>query len=257
MKIHAKRSLGQNWLINPHILDRVVEAAEVSKDDVILEVGPGTGLLTEKLSLKAKKVIAIEKDHRLIADLRKKFEGSNVKIIESDVLEFNPHGFKLHDTSYKIVANLPYYITSNFLRNVFEKWPKPELLVLTVQKEVAKRIKARPPNMNLLALSVQYYSDPKIIAYISKNNFRPIPKVDSAIIRLGTRDKTRQETEKLFQLIRAGFSEKRKLLASNLSKNLKLNKEKVFEALVQEGIDPKARAENLSLQEWQNLAEIL
>lgn len=273
--VKPKKSLGQNWLVNPHILDRIIEAAEIKPEDTIVEVGPGTGNLTKKLAgifeqgseQKAGRVIAIEKDHRLIQELRQKFQNSNVEIIESDVLEFNPRNYELQAISYKIVANLPYYITSNFLRTVFENWPKPKLIVLTIQKEVAKRImtpsissgRTKPLHTNLLALSVRYYSDPKIISYISKNNFYPVPKVDSAIIKLSPKSETpnSEDTKKVFRLIHAGFSEKRKLLVSNISKNTGIDKEKILEALFREGIDPKARAENLSLKEWQNLSKIL
>src|SRR3989344_5972122 len=220
-----KKSLGQNFLVNPHILDKIISAAEISKDDVILEVGPGTGNLTKKLAEKAKKVIAIEKDHRLIEPLKQTFKNhSNVEIMRGDILDTKTD-FVLQSPSlsdkYKIVANIPYYITSNLLRTIFEAWPKPKLIVLTVQKEVAKRIVAKPPDMNLLALSVQFYSEPKIISYISRGSFRPMPKVDSAIIKLTPRNNEHGAmntadahcsllTDHFFKLIRAGFSGKRK-----------------------------------------------
>src|SRR3989344_1984409 len=191
MQIKPKKSLGQNWLINPRILDKITVAANISKKDLVIEIGPGTGNLTEKLAQKAGLVVAIEKDRRLIDILKGKFKNqANIKIIESDILTLgietlNENGkFRIEDYHYKVVANIPYYITSRFLRKIFEEWPKPELIVLTIQKEVARRIMAKPPHMNLLALSVQYYSEPEIINYVSKGNFRPIPKVDSAIIRL-------------------------------------------------------------------------
>ena len=264
MAFQTKKSLGQNFLVNPHILDRIISAAEISKDDVILEVGPGTGNLTKKLAEKAKKVIAIEKDGRLIEPLKQTFKDRpNVEIIGGDILNTKTD-FVLQSPSlsdkYKIVANIPYYITSNLLRTIFESWPKPKLIVLTIQKEVAQRIMAKLPHMNLLALSVQYYSKPEIIGYVSKNNFRPVPKVDSAIIRLGIRSQelgVRKDSKKLFSLMRMGFSEKRKQLAAVLSKKLKIKKEKILDALQKEGIDPKARAENLSLEQWQELTKIL
>src|SRR3989338_3838064 len=169
--IIPKKSLGQNFLVNPRILNKIVEAAEISEKDTILEVGPGTGNLTQKLAEKAGKVIAVEKDRRLIEQLKEKFKDANAEIVEFDVLKLNIEtlieNLKLKIENYKIVANIPYYITSRFLRTVFEKWPKPELIVLTIQKEVAQRIMAKPaqagkpPHMNLLALSVQYYSEPE------------------------------------------------------------------------------------------------
>ncbi len=287
MLIRAKKSLGQNFLVNPHILDKIISAAEISKDDIILEVGPGTGLLTKKLAEKAKRVIAVEKDGRLIPVLQETFKNyPNVEIIEADVLKLTRAALVIQGPPlYKIVANIPYYITSNFLRTVFEKWPTPILIVLTIQKEVAQRIMVKPPSksseatsgqahMNLLALSVQYYSEPEIIGYISKNNFYPVPKVNSAIIKLRSHDKyqilnyklqtnskpqipnTKQEKE-LFNFIRAGFSEKRKQLASVLSKKLKISKNETGEALKKIGVPLNARAENLSLDQWILLKNIL
>ncbi len=207
MEIKLKKSLGQNFLINTGILDKIAEAAELKKNDTILEIGPGTGNLT-------------------------------LKLVEGDILEFKPKEYDLKEGGYKIVANIPYYITSNLLRIIFEKWPKPELLVLTVQKEVAQRIVAKPPDMNLLALSVQIYSEPKIIGYISRGSFRPIPKVDSAIIKLVPRLNNNLsviDLEKFFKLIKTAFSGKRKQLKNTL------------------GVNSTARPEELSLQDWLKL----
>ncbi len=268
MLIHAKKSLGQNFLVNPHILDKIVATAEVSKNDIILEVGPGTGNLTKKLAEKAGKVIAIEKDRQLIGPLKETFKNyPNVEIIEADVMAKAAFVWQRQPLPYKIVANIPYYITSNFLRMVFEEWPQPKLIVLTIQKEVARRIVVRPPYMNLLALSVQYYSEPEIIGYISRNNFRPVPKVDSAIIKLTPRSLASGEIsrskasgrseEELFRLIKNGFSEKRKQLASVLAKKLKIPKEKIIDIFQKEGIAPTARAENLSLEQWHILSKYL
>ncbi|OGN08015.1 MAG: ribosomal RNA small subunit methyltransferase A [Candidatus Yanofskybacteria bacterium RIFCSPHIGHO2_02_FULL_39_10] len=262
MKLTAKKSLGQNFLINPHIIDKIVTTAKISKNDTVIEIGPGTGNLTKKLVEQAGKVIAIEKDHRLIELLQETLKNySNVEIIEDDILKFDPEilntKYLIYNTGFKIVANIPYYITSNFLRIIFEStnpptgkggWPKPELIVLMIQKEVAQRILAKPPHMNLLALSVQYYSEPEIIGYISKNNFRPIPKIDSAIIRLQPKSVVRNP--QLFNLIRTGFSEKRKQLASLLSKKLDIKKTKIEGILQKIDLDPKVRAENLNLKQW-------
>ncbi len=255
--IKAKKSLGQNFLSNPRILDKIISAAEISKDDIILEIGPGTGNLTEKLSGKAGRVMAVEKDYRIIDGLRDKFKDTNVEIIEGDILKFRIENLKFRENSYKIIGNIPYYITSNLLRTIFEKWPRPKLIVLMVQKEVAQRIVARPPDMNLLALSVQVYSDPKIISYVSKGNFRPIPKVDSAIIRLNPKEKTMSANDMFFKAIKAGFQGKRKQLANNLSKNLGLSKEQVIEILIKTELDAKVRAENLSTEQWKKLSEYL
>lgn len=260
----SKRSLGQHFLVNPRVLDKIVAAAEITKEDVVLEVGPGTGNLTKKLAEKAKRVIAIEKDRRLIGFLKNKLSENSAiagksEIIESDILKLNSrhsHAIrKLASQPYKIVANIPYYITSRFLRTVFEKWPKPKLIVLTIQKEVAQRIAAKPPKMNLLAVSVQFFSEPKIVGHISKENFRPRPKVDSAVIKLMPKEKLPTgDIEKFFKIAKAGFSQKRKLLIGNLSGKLKLEKNILLEIFKKLEINPKARAENLGLENWIKLA---
>lgn len=255
MGFQTKKSLGQNFLVNPHILDKIVSAAEISKSDIILEVGPGTGNLTKKLVEKASKVIAIEKDRRLIDPLKETFKNyPGVEIIEGDILELEIGKF-IGNSGHKVIGNIPYYLTSNLIRIILEEWPRPELIVLTIQKEVAQRMLAKPPHMNLLALSVQYYAEPEIISYISKNNFRPIPKVDSAIIKLTTKHITYNKggDKKLFELIRTGFSEKRKQLAPILSKKLGLEKEKILDIFKKTGINSNARAENLSLEQWGTL----
>lgn len=252
-KIVPKKSLGQHFLVNPRVLDKIVAAAEISKNDVVLEVGPGTGNLTKKLAEKAGKVIAIEKDRRLIELLKETFKNTNVEIAEGDILKldietlFKNSKLEIGNSDYKVVGNIPYYITSHFLRTVFEKWPRPKLIVLTVQKEVAQRIVAKPPRMNLLALSVQFFSEPKIIGYISKKNFRPRPKVDSAIIKLIPKEKPAVDPEKFFKLVRTGFSQKRKQLKNNLYKVLG---HKTIEILNKAGVAPKARTEELSISDW-------
>ena len=246
MQIKPKKSLGQNWLINPRILDKITVAANISKKDLVIEIGPGTGNLTEKLAQKAGLVVAIEKDRRLIDILKGKFKNqANIKIIESDILTLgietlNENGkFRIEDYHYKVVANIPYYITSRFLRKIFEEWPKPELIVLTIQKEVARRIMAKPPHMNLLALSVQYYSEPEIINYVSKGNYAA------------------EKENIFFKLIRTGFSGKRKQLAVNLATNFNIKKGFILEKLKKIGINPHIRAENLSIKQWQELLKLL
>lgn len=257
-----KKSLGQHFLINPRILDKIVAAAEITKEDTVLEIGPGTGNLTKELAEKAGKVIAIEKDRRLINALKLKFENSNVKIVESDILKLKIESlienYKLKIENYKIVGNIPYYITSNFLRTVLEKWPKPKLVVLTIQKEVAQRIMARPPHMNLLALSVQFFSEPKIIRYISKENFRPRPKVDSAIIKLiSKKELPIDNPERFFKISRAGFLGKRKQLINSLSANLKKEKKEIEKNLKEAEIDLKSRPEELDIDSWVRIAKII
>ncbi len=258
LSITPKKSLGQNFLVNPRILDKIVAAAEITKKDKVLEVGPGTGNLTEKLAEKAGLIIAIEKDRRLIESLKEKFRNTSVKIIEGDILKFRISDLGFRISNYKIIGNIPYYITSKFLRTVFDDWPRPKLIVLTIQKEVAQRIMAKPPQMNLLALSVQFFSEPKIIGYISKENFRPVPKVDSAIIKLMPKEKLPiDDPEKFFKIVRAGFSQKRKLLVSNLSKKSGIIKEELLQIFEKTGIPLNIRAENLSLKQWVELSDYI
>ncbi len=272
MRIQAKKSLGQNFLSNPRVLDKIVEAAEITKNDTVLEIGPGTGNLTAKLAEKAGRVIAVEKDHRLIDLLKSNFDRfGNVEIVEADVLKLDItrtvltiQGRSLYGKTplqYKIVGNIPYYITSHLLRTIFESWPMPKLIVLTIQKEVAQRIMAKPPHMNLLALSVQLYSEPKIVGYISKGNFRPIPKVDSAILKLVSKAELLKSglnssvTRQFFELVRLGFSSKRKKLISNLAQKFdKVILEKAFNQL---GLKETSRAEELSLDDWLRLVKNL
>lgn len=241
---YTKKSLGQNFLINQGVLEKIVAAAELTSDDVVLEIGPGTGNLTKLLSEKADRVIAIEKDNRLIDDLAQKFKTTNVEIVEADVLKLlrsDLDRLLQGPTLYKIVGNIPYYITSHLLKIIFEEWPRPELIVLTVQKEVAQRIVAKPPNMNLLALSVQLYAEPKIISYVSKGSFRPMPKVDSAIIKLiPKKDTHHPKIESALKLARKAFAGKRKQLQNTLSE---IN----FESL---RIDPRSRPEELGVSDW-------
>ena len=249
-KLFAKKSLGQNFLINPGVVQKIIGAAELKEDDTIVEVGPGTGILTKEL-IKSRRVIAIEKDRRAVEGLRADLP--NVQIVEDDVLDFKPEEFDLRAGEYKIVANLPYYITSHFIRTVFENWPRPSLLVLMVQKEVAQRIMATPPDMNLLALSVQYFSKPEIIMNVSAGSFRPIPSVDSAVIKLVPQEKLPlldTQREKLFLTWKAVFAGKRKQLINTAPAALGLDKDQVSNLLTKFSINPTTRPENLSLQDW-------
>jgi 16S rRNA (adenine1518-N6/adenine1519-N6)-dimethyltransferase len=251
MKINAKKSLGQNFISDRKILEKIANAADLTKADTVVEVGPGFGTLTAILAEKAQKVITVEKDHRLIEGLREKFPDSQrISIIESDILEISPDTLDIHEDAYKIVANIPYYITSHFIRSVFEKWPKPSVMVLTVQKEVAQRIIAHPPHMNLLALSVQLYADAKIITTIKRGSFHPVPTIDSAIIKIVPKKQLPEVSiTDFFQLIKMGFSSPRKQLLNNL----RIHKERAKAALEKIGISPTVRPEVLSLENWEHL----
>jgi 16S rRNA (adenine1518-N6/adenine1519-N6)-dimethyltransferase len=255
-RIYPIKRLGQNFLIDKNVLRKIVEAAELSKNDTVLEVGPGIGNLTIELAKKVKKVIAVEKDERMIEILKERLKEErikNVEIVNEDILKFLP-SFK-ERRSYKVVANIPYYLTSRLIRNLLEIERKPKLIVLMVQKEVAQRICAKPPNMNLLAVSVQFYAKPEIVSFVSKNCFWPRPKVDSAIIKISNikKQKPTKEEKLFFEIVKAGFSHPRKQLINNLSKGLKKNKKIVEEWLLNCGISPDKRAENLSIEEWKRL----
>jgi 16S rRNA (adenine1518-N6/adenine1519-N6)-dimethyltransferase len=252
------RRLGQNFLIDKGILKKIIEVAELSEKDIVLEIGPGIGNLTIEIAKKAKKVIAIEKDKRMVEILGERLKEErieNVEIVNEDVLKFLP-SFK-PKKDYKVVANIPYYLTSRLIRNLLEAKRKPKLIVLMVQKEVAQRICAKPPKMNLLAVSVQFYAKPEIISFVSKKCFWPVPKVDSAIIKISKiKEKGAISNEKLFfKIVKAGFSQPRKQLINNLSKKLKIDKNKVRKWLLENGVLPEKRAEALSVKDWEKLAK--
>ena len=237
-----KKSLGQNFLINRSIFDKILNASELNREDTIIEIGPGTGNLTEKLSERVRRVIAVEKDSRLISFLREKFTNSNIEIVEGDILHIGANISRSRASGeYKIIGNIPYYITSHILRAILEQWRQPKLIVFMVQKEVAKRIIAKPPEMSLLALSIQFYSNPEIIGYVSKGSFRPIPRVDSAIIKFAPKkDADHQKIESALKLARKAFAGKRKQLQNTLPE---IN----FESM---GINPQSRPEELNIYDW-------
>ncbi|MBI2063824.1 MAG: ribosomal RNA small subunit methyltransferase A [Candidatus Yanofskybacteria bacterium] len=260
--IKPKKSLGQNFLINEGIYKKIVAAAEVQRGDMVIEVGPGLGTLTQFLLDADAEILAIEKDNQLAEYLKTKFADSkNVTIVEEDVLRFNPRDTKynIQNTRYKIVGNIPYYLTSHLLKIIFENWLQPEVIVLMLQKEVAQRITAKPPEMNMLAVLVQYHARPKIISYVSHGSFYPPPEVDSAIIKLEFKNRDIEsgaDSKNFFKIVKIGFSEKRKQLGNNLSGGLKLEKKIVEEKLKSAGINPTRRAETLTLDEWQRVTNI-
>jgi 16S rRNA (adenine1518-N6/adenine1519-N6)-dimethyltransferase len=257
-RIYPIKRLGQNFLIDKNVLRKIVEAAELSKNDTVLEVGPGIGNLTIELAKKVKKVIAVEKDKRMVEILKERLKEErikNVEIVNEDILKFLP-SFKVR-RSYKVVANIPYYLTSRLIRNLLEIERKPKLIVLMVQKEVAQRICAKPPKMNLLAISVQFYAKPEIVSFVSKNCFWPRPKVDSAIIKISEikEQKAMNNEELFFKIVKAGFSQPRKQLINNLSKKLGVEKKRVKGWLLKNEISPKERAEALTMENWKALTK--
>lgn len=253
--IKPKKSMGQNFLINGGIYKKIIGALELKPGNVVIEIGPGLGTLTQYLLDTGAKVITIEKDRKLADYLKTKFiNQKNVRIEEENILKYDISKLDF-ETSYKLIGNIPYYITSRLLRTIFENWPTPELIVLMLQKEVAQRITAKPPKMSLLAVSVQYYAEPKIISYVSRGSFYPAPKVDSALIRLQPNQTKRYplNTKRFFDIVRAGFAGRRKQLGNNLTRELKLAKNIVEKKLKSIGIDPTRRAETLALKEWESI----
>ncbi len=255
-----KKFLGQNFLKNKIFAGKIIEAADVNKNDIVLEVGPGKGALTDILIQKAKKVIAIEKDKELADFLMDKFNGQkNLSVINDDILKLKIKKLKIKN--YKIVANIPYYITSHFLRKFLESDFQPALMALMIQKEVADRIMAKSASRrnkeSLLSISIKAYGQPKIIAKVPAGNFFPKPKVDSAIILIDKISKDffnplRQPADggkinekKFFQIVKQGFGHKRKMLKNNLKISAEILKKCKIPAL--------SRAENLSLENWKNL----
>jgi len=257
--LRPRKSLGQNFLINEGVYRKIITALEIKPDDTVIEIGPGLGTLTEYLATSGACVVAVEKDHKLAEYLKAKFFGNNrVIIVEEDILKFLPSDYKLQTINYKLVGNIPYYLTSHLLRTVFEEWPRPRIVVLTIQKEVAQRITARPPDMSLLAISVRYYADANIIGYVSRKSFWPEPSVDSALLRLNPKSEIRnpKKDEQFFKIVKIGFAGKRKQLVNNLARGLGLSKSVVEEKLNVAGIEPTRRAETLTVSEWESLSRM-
>lgn len=251
------KRLGQNFLIDENILKKIIEAADLKKEDTVLEIGPGLGILTKELASRSGKVMAIEKDKKLVSMLHEKFKDiKNLKIIEGDFLKTDISKLNLL-AGYKVVANLPYSITGAAIRKIMEADPAPSMAVLMVQKEVTEKICAKPGDMSLLSLSVQYYGISKLLFKVSRNSFWPVPKVDSAVVKIifvkNKESEIRNQADKFFRLARAGFSAPRKQLQNNLANGLHISKEKAAELLRQAGLDPKARPEELSVEDWERL----
>jgi 16S rRNA (adenine1518-N6/adenine1519-N6)-dimethyltransferase len=259
--IKVKKRLGQNFLVDKQVVKKMVEAADLNREDVVLEVGPGLGILTEEIAKKAKRVLAVEKDAKLFSYLSQKFKTSeNIKLFSEDIFGFDFKKSGLRNFSCKIVANIPFYITSRFLRYILEQKIRPRLLVLLIQKEVAERITAVPGQHSLLSLSVQFYGEPSLVADVSRKSFYPAPDVDSSILKIEIFEKPRLEvddTAGLFRLIRIGFSSRRKQLHNNLAAGLRMSSEEAKRILFEGGIDPMRRAQSLSLEEWRKLYEIV
>jgi 16S rRNA (adenine1518-N6/adenine1519-N6)-dimethyltransferase len=266
--LRAKKGLGQHFLVDGEVLELILDAASLSPADTVIEVGPGLGVLTRELAQRAGWVIAIELDNRLAVILRRTLAPfSNVVILNEDVLGTDPKAllqerapsFPPALSPYKVVANLPYYITSPVLRHFLEASVKPEVMVVMVQKEVARAIVAEPGQRSLLSISVQFYGKPGIISYVPARSFYPPPEVDSAILKIDVyhRPPVAVSDEKgFFRLVRAGFTAPRKQAANSLAQGLGQPRAEVAARLEKAGITPQRRAETFTLEEWARLWQV-
>lgn len=248
-----KKSLGQHWLNDDDSLDAMVQAASTVADDVVLEIGPGMGTLTRKLVVVAQEVVAVEFDHYLALNLPTRVRADNLKVIEQDILSFD---LSQMPAGYKVIANIPYYLTSNLVRVLSESANQPQCAVLLVQKEVAERLAAKPGSMSLLSVTAQFYWEVTIGKIVEAELFTPPPKVDSQIVILQRRAAPLfdgLDPKQLFRLVRAGFGERRKTLRNSLSGGLSISKEEAEKLLVAAGIDPGLRAQTLTLVQWHAL----
>ncbi len=262
--LRPQKKWGQNFLTDARILESIADAADLGPTDSVLEIGPGLGHLTRVLARRARRVVAVEIDRALAAKLTADFADTpSVKIIHGDILQWEPiellgagHDPTSAIPSFKIVANLPYYITSAILRHVLETAHPPQIAVVMVQREVAQRMIATPPSMRLLAVSVQLFAQVRVVRTISAGAFYPRPKVDSAVVRLDVLDPPRQtstETKRFFEIVHAGFGGRRKQLRNSLARGLAIDPDAAARALVRAQIDPTRRAETLTLDEWSTL----
>jgi 16S rRNA (adenine1518-N6/adenine1519-N6)-dimethyltransferase len=262
--IKPKEGLGQNFLVDKKILDSIICSADVTNNDNILEIGPGFGVLSKELARRAKKVLLVETDRTLFAYLKKEFsQKENFEIINEDILKIPNKKIKEKlGGDYKIVSNIPYSITGKIIRKfVSDSDSKPFDAFFLVQKEVAERICAKPGKMSLLALSVQIFGNPEIIFNVSKNSFWPEPKVESSFLRISKISKEPKifvlDIKKFWQTAKIGFSSPRKQLHNNLVAGFKKSIKEVEEALNLSGIKKTARAQELSLEQWQELCKFL
>lgn len=257
--VWPKKNLGQNFMTDESVLGKIVAAAQLTPRDVVLEVGAGLGHLTRLLARQAGRIIAVELDGRLMPILRDQLAGcDNVTLVEGDILKLSLSSLLSPLSSdYKVVANLPYYITSAVLQYFLEGEPPPARMVITVQYEVAQRITAQPGDMSLLAVSVQFYGQPRIVTRIKAGAFYPRPEVDSAIVRIDRRSMPpvdAPDVRAFFAVVKAGFAQRRKQLRNSLSAGLRRPQTEVVATLEAADVDPRRRPETLSLEEWAAIA---
>ena len=255
--MQPKKSLGQHWLKDQLTLEAICQAANLASSDTVLEVGPGLGDLTRQLVLRAGMVIAVELDQALVAELQRQNIATNLEIVSGDILKFDLTQLPV---GYKVVANIPYYLTSNLIRILSESPNPPRLIVLLVQKEVAQRLAAQPGQMSLLSVSAQLYYQVKLGPVVAAELFEPPPKVDSQVIILNYRDQPlfqNLDSKKFFQVVKAGFSGRRKKLRSSLSAGLSIDKSQADQLLQVANINGDLRAQNLSLIDWHKLYTVV
>ena len=253
----TNKELGQHWLKDRAILQQIAEAAELTQDDTVLEIGPGLGTLTSELLRRSREVIAVEFDEALAQKLPGQFPGTALTVHHQDILQYD---LDTLPTGYKVVANVPYYITSKIIEKLMTARNKPSLAVLLVQKEVAQRIAAEPGAMSILAVSAQLFAETSLGVEVPRQYFTPPPKVDSQVVILRTRAKplvAADDERAFFRVVKAGFSSRRKKLRSSIAAGLAVNQNNAVELLQQAQIDPDLRAQDLSIADWQRLAEAI
>lgn len=259
LNIHPSRRLGQNFMVEPGALDRVMAAAGIESGDAVLEIGPGLGALTERLVGQARRVVAVEIDSRLFEELRDRFaQWPQVKLVHGDILTFDPAVLMEDDAvTYLCVSNLPYAITSAAIRHLLEASTPPFRIVFTVQQEVAQRIVAPEGDMSLLAVSVHFYGVPRLMGKLKPGNFYPRPEVDSEILRIDLHPSgpllPPEAAGTFFRIVKAGFGQRRKQIKNTLAGGLHMPMDRVIAWLTDQEIDPRRRAETLSLNEWLGL----
>ncbi len=258
--LYPRKGLGQNFLADVHHLEQIIQAAELTSADTVLEIGPGPGTLTQYLAEQSGRVIAVELDSQMVTLLRTEYiDFENLTVVEADILKTKITDLLPDDVdTFKVVANLPYYITSAVIRHLLESQSQPTRLVVMVQKEVAQRMVAQAGNMSVLAVSVQFYGQPEIVHHVPAGAFHPPPKVDSAVVRIDTYPAPPIPVDNIshfFRIVKAGFGKKRKQLKNSLKAGLPYSSDDIVSALNQAEIDPTRRAETLTLTEWGRLAE--
>lgn len=252
--LRPKDYLGQNFLVDEEALQNIIRAADIKSSETILEVGPGLGVLTEELAKRAGRVVAVEKDENLLTILKHPLSHLEmVEFVHSDILKVDLS--KYISGPYKVVANIPYYLTSKLFQFLLEKNNPPECLVLMVQKEVGERVIAAPGELSILGISVQVYADAEIAAYVPKTSFWPVPEVDSVVLKITPREKYPEIKDKklFFRILKIAFAGKRKQIHNTLGNGLHLDKEKTNELLTKSGIDGVIRPQDLKIEQWIDL----